>query len=744
MDRSRHINVICVTVFIGVLLSCAMFFGISAMMDADIGDGGTSAENDIFFSSFSNAFYDSGELQDKISRYGYLFFGSLDSRDIIMGDEDFLFDAGEYGGHYSYLEDFVGADPFSEVELEALANIINLRRVAYQNQGVEYLLVVIPNSQTVYSDYVPSYLGRIGTTRLDQLSEYAQERGYDCFLNTADVLKVARYYSKDILYNNTENSLNSLGEWYVYSAVCDKLDTLYGAKGTKVALNGLDLYVSYTDGKTLARRAGLSSIIQNKTVSLSNNSNINYTAENYYGSMVKTEKLNDHRIGGDCPVILMEFTDNWDRVQLMPYFSATYDEVAYKSNHQFSRLVTENLKPDIVVQFIREYELYDMIDAGLCLTYNAGLKLNSDPYITASPILIGSSQVSNNSICIAGETEFDAVISVSGEGIESVSQRAIGSLFFVEVEFEEGKRSALVKIFAKVKDKEESAPMSFSVTLSEDEREKTVAVGSNSQLYSTDYSTINFLSEEQTDAVRAGLVEQLAAIKAASGKDTEYIYVVVPDKLSIYSDDAPVSLRELVGTVEDYKEMVGNIAQSAGMTVIDLTDEMKAHNSLESTYCQTDMLWTGFGSYVGYHSLMSHISEKFSSVKPHGLGDLIAVAEKNVGGELVTRLGIDGAVISESYLTLTLDIDSDVHFEQSGDGNFDITQAFISYNDTNGKLPVAIVTRDAYGTGMLENMAEHFSKMVVLREGEFAIGDKLISEIKPDYIITIRCNGELS
>ena len=45
---------------------------------------------------------------------------------------------------------------------------------------------------------------------------------------------------------------------------------------------------------------------------------------------------------------------------------------------------------------------------------------------------------------------------------------------------------------------------------------------------------------------------------------------------------------------------------------------------------------------------------------------------------------------------------------------------------------------------LVENMADHFSKMIVLREGEFTLSDELISEIKPDYIITIRCNGELS
>ena len=124
----------------------------------------------------------------------------------------------------------------------------------------------------------------------------------------------------------------------------------------------------------------------------------------------------------------------------------------------------------------------------------------------------------------------------------------------------------------------------------------------------------------------------------------------------------------------------------------------------------------------------------------HELIDFSAVTEENVGGELVTRLGLDGAVISEKYLTLEQAFEKRARFEHSGDGVFDITRAFISYVDDD-TLPVAIVMRDEYGTEMLENMADHFSKMIVLREGEFTLSDELISEIKPDYIITIRCNN---
>jgi hypothetical protein len=147
---------------------------------------------------------------------------------------------------------------------------------------------------------------------------------------------------------------------------------------------------------------------------------------------------------------------------------------------------------------------------------------------------------------------------------------------------------------------------------------------------------------------------------------------------------------------------------------------------------------------VGYNSLASKISEKFESVKVFSPNSFSYTPKETIGGELVTRLGIDGAVISEPYLEMKLspEFSEGVHYAYSGDGGFDIRRAFISYGG-DSSLPVAVIMRDAFGTEMLENLAVHFSKMIVLAEGQFSVGDELIAGQQPDYIITIRSNGEI-
>lgn len=740
MSRAKPINVVCAALFAGIILTFSFYFGISAMTDDPTAENVGTVADDMTFSGFSKAFYCNEDLLGLVDRVEYLLFNSINSTDIILGDSGFLFDAGTEDNGYSYLNDYIGEAQFSQQELKAILNVINMRRTVYKNRGVEYLLVVIPNSQTVYSDYMPSYMGELSDdTRLEQLEEYLGMSGCEFFFNATDLMMTAKTYGKT-LYNNTENSLNSLGQWYLYDAVRQKLDELYGIQGDRVGVSSLDLYTRKTDGKALARRGGLSSVILNDTISLSNSAETKYSVSSYYGSMVRTSMGDEYATNSS--VVLLEFTNDWDRILLMPYFSNTYSQVTYKNNHQFSRLAVDDLKPAAVVQFIHEYEIYDLVDSNTIQTYNSGLQATVDADVTSAPLLISQCSLDSDTVCVVGESEYGALMKVSVDGQIVRADQAVGELFFIPVDMN-GRDSVKVRITAQAQGKKVSEAIELTLYRDEDAKPKTVAVGSNSELYSNDYSWLSFLSDDQMLAVREGLEQKVGKVKELTGKETEYIYVIVPDKLTVYPENATDPLRQVLPTLNKYRDVVKSVRESAGMTVIDLTEEMKNHKALARLYGQTDVMWTGFGAYVGYHSLISKISERFDSVKVHELIDFAAATEQNVGGELVARLGLDGAVISERYLTLQRSFQPQARFEHSGSGHLDLTQAFISYTD-DSSLPVAIVVRDEYGTEMLENIAEHFSKMIVLRENELTISDELIAEIKPDYIINIHCNGELS
>ncbi len=739
-NRTRSVNVICATFFVGIVLTFTLFFGITAMTSRAQPETDDSTAN-MTFRRFSEVFYNNEKLSGLNDSIEYLLFGSIGSDDIILGDDGFLFDAGSNSTGYNYVRDYVGAINLSQSELEVFSNVLRLRQLAYKNRGVDYMLVVIPNAQTVYSDKMPAYMGDISEkTMLRQLSAYLAAEGCDYFYDATDLLTTAKDYGR-LLYNNTEDSLNCLGEWYLYDAVCDRLETLYGIRAQNVGISSLSLYSRSSDGKELARRAGLASVIPNETISLSDSMQNKYSVSSYYGTMLRTEFTSAHA-DEVSDTVLLEFTDEWDRVLLMPYFSNTFSEVAYKSNHQFSGLTIDNLEPSVVVQFIHEYELYELLDSNTLLTYNASLRLSLSDDVTAQPLLLSQCSIDDHTVCVGGEVEKGALVTVKVDGQVVSEDYAIEKLFFISVDL--GERSSVsVSITAKVEDKEQSSPIELRLSRNSDAKHRTVSVGSNSQLYSSDYSWLTQPSDAQIEAIRQALADKVSRAKQLTGKGTEYVYVIVPDKLNVYPEDAPDDLVSLLPALNRYTEAVKSVRGGAGMKVIDLTEEMKSHRALESLYSQTDMMLTGFGSYVVYHSLASYVAKRFPNVEVHELMDFSAGTEINVGGELVSRLGLDAAVISETVLTLNPTFSARARFEQSGGGALDKTQAFISYTD-DSTLPVAIISRDAYGTEMLETLAEHFSKMIVLREGEYTVSDELIAEIKPDYIITVRCNGELS
>ncbi len=739
-NRTRPVNVICATFFVGIVLTFTLFFGITAMTSRAQPEADDSTAN-MTFRRFSEVFYNNEKLSGLNDSIEYLLFGSIGSDDIILGDDGFLFDAGSNSTGYNYVRDYVGAINLTQSELEVFSNVLRLRQLAYKNRGVDYMLVVIPNAQTVYSDKMPAYMGSISEkTMLRQLSAYLAAEGCDYFYDATDLLTTAKDYGRP-LYNNTEDSLNCLGEWYLYDAVCDRLETLYGIRAQNVGISSLSLYSRSSDGKELARRAGLASVIPNETISLSDSMQNKYSVSSYYGTMLRTEFTSAYA-DEVSDTVLLEFTAEWDRVLLMPYFSNTFSEVAYKSNHQFTGLTIDNLEPSVVVQFIHEYELYELLDPNTLLTYNASLRLSLSDDVTAQPLLLSQCSIDDHTVCVGGEVEKGALVTVKVDGQVVSEDYAIEKLFFISVDL--GERSSVsVSITAKVEDKEQSSPIELRLYRNSDAKHRTVSVGSNSQLYSSDYSWLTEPSDAQIEAIRQTLADKVSRAKQLTGKNTEYVYVIVPDKLNVYPEDAPDDLVNLLPALNRYTEAVKSVRGGAGMKVIDLTEEMKSHRALESLYSQTDMMLTGFGSYVVYHSLASYVAQRFPSVEVHELMDFSAGTEINVGGELVSRLGLDAAVISETVLTLNPTFSARARFEQSGGGALDKTQAFISYTD-DSTLPVAIISRDAYGTEMLETLAEHFSKMIVLREGEYTVSDELIAEIKPDYIITVRCNGELS
>ncbi len=361
MEKERSVFHLLITaLFIGILLSFAIFYLICAAYehDHDMADAcldGSQIEGEHFLARFERAVYQNKNSLSRIRDCNYLFFHSVNDPNVIVGDNDFLFEIRDTKNDYSYLEDYLGASAFEEKELAAILSLLQSRKQSYAARDCEYLLVVLPNAQSVYGENMPYYIGSSDNTRLSRLEEYLAENGFDSMLNmTKDLLA---YKDKGLLYNTTENSLNSLGLYCTHLSVCDYLSRQYSAQ-VPIPTH-YDFYTHRTAGKSIAQRAGLSDTVSNLTVSLANTNIRGY--ETVYQSSYATKTVldgQDHPLGAlETPSILLQFPGSFEKLQSEPFFSNVFSEVTYQTNWYDDPVTFAEASPEVVVQFIYEYQL---------------------------------------------------------------------------------------------------------------------------------------------------------------------------------------------------------------------------------------------------------------------------------------------------------------------------------------------------------------------------------------------------
>jgi hypothetical protein len=99
---------------------------------------------------------------------------SLVSSIAIFGKDNWLFFQNEEDGD-SY-HDYVGDNEFSQSELEAIKDNLEKQEKKANDAGSQFVLLIYPNKEIIYSEKMPSYIKRESeTTRTDKLVDYLRE-----------------------------------------------------------------------------------------------------------------------------------------------------------------------------------------------------------------------------------------------------------------------------------------------------------------------------------------------------------------------------------------------------------------------------------------------------------------------------------------------------------------------------------------------------------------------------------------
>lgn len=144
-----------------------------------------------FPAAYEKYFKDSFGLRDVLlrwhSRQSLEFFHTSPTTQVLLGKDGWYF----YTGNDS-VRTLRGLAPFREEQLESWKTGLEARRDWLRAQGIEYLFVMALNKETVYPDYLPGSLEKLGPTRFEQLAEYMARHSDVEFLDLRAAFAAAR------------------------------------------------------------------------------------------------------------------------------------------------------------------------------------------------------------------------------------------------------------------------------------------------------------------------------------------------------------------------------------------------------------------------------------------------------------------------------------------------------------------------------------------------------------------------
>lgn len=276
---------------------------------------------------------------------------------VILGKQDWLFlgrDVYERG--FRVLEEHRKLDPYTADRLAEAQRILRERASWLQGRGIRYLLVIMPNKETIYPELLPDYVTRVGPlSRLDQLMGELSNDPQLRILDLRSTLLAAKRIER--VYDKTGTHWNQRGAFVADRVVAEQLARWFPAVRVPSSTN-LRRYAEETEGGGLALLLGMPDVFRETQLRL----------DVLAGQRAR---LTSHVYRPDYPMFREPFA-TWTGDNDLPravvfhdssvlairkYLAEHFSHAAYYWQYEFSPTLIEHERPDVVVQLIGERAL---------------------------------------------------------------------------------------------------------------------------------------------------------------------------------------------------------------------------------------------------------------------------------------------------------------------------------------------------------------------------------------------------
>ncbi len=304
-----------------------------------------------FHRNFEGYWNDAFGFRSRLVR-GYnrasMWLGVSPSAKVVVGTHGWLF----VGEEYSAVEYYRATRAFTREQLVWWQRFLEARRDWLAQRGIRYLFVVAPDKQSIYPEYMPAALNRVGTaTRLDQLVAYLDRHSDLRPLDLRGVLREAKAHERP--YERLDSHWNDLGAWIAYAEITKRLSVWF-PRVQPLPLSDFERTWPPGQGNDLAMLLSLSDVMPGERLTLVPRVPRRARLIPTDGSLppgslaVLVSETGDPTL----PRAVM-FHDSFGQA-LWPFLSEHFAHIAYSWQYNFDPAFIEREKPDVVLDELVE------------------------------------------------------------------------------------------------------------------------------------------------------------------------------------------------------------------------------------------------------------------------------------------------------------------------------------------------------------------------------------------------------
>lgn len=178
-----------------------------------------------FPKNFENYFNDNFGLRKYLIKANNMIYIDLlsfsSNTKVVLGKDDWLYFAGENEALYNYKK------KHTEEELKLYFNILENRTESFAEQGTHYYMIIAPNKQSIYPEYMPEYLQKLNeNSEYDQISEYFSNNSLNINIDVKKALLKEKQKGNLVFYK-TDTHWNDYAAFIAYQEIMIKFEKRY-------------------------------------------------------------------------------------------------------------------------------------------------------------------------------------------------------------------------------------------------------------------------------------------------------------------------------------------------------------------------------------------------------------------------------------------------------------------------------------------------------------------------------------